>query len=76
MKAPKIPTGLVANWKSKTSKTSLVTGTENLKRANSPLGGLADIDAGGARPTNTIGNRYKTNQARQNDVCPFFITAW
>ena len=38
----KIPTGLVADWQNKITKTSDDTGTQNHQRASSPLGGLAD----------------------------------
>lgn len=64
----KIPTGLVAGWKSKILKVSHVT--ENPQRASSPLGGLADDDARGERPDSIqIGNRYRNHK---NEVCLFF----
>lgn len=67
--AKKFPTGLVANWQNKMSKTSDRDDSQfkNHQRASSPLGGLEDDDAHGERP-DSIGNRYKT-QARRNDVC-------
>ena len=63
--ATKIPTGLVADWKKKVTKT---TGdTKAHQRASYPLGGLADDDAHAERPeTIEIGNCYKTHK---REVC-------
>jgi hypothetical protein len=68
----KFPTGLVANWQKKISKTL----DDSPHRAISPLGGLEDDDARGEQP-DSIGNRYnhyKTEKTRKNDVC--FILFW
>lgn len=72
--AKKFPTGLVANWQNKISKTSNDAQLENHQRASSPLGGLEDDDAGGERP-NSIGNRYDHYKTRKNDVCFFLFQA-
>ena len=60
----KIPTGLVADWQNKITKTSDNTGTQNHQHASSPLGGLADDDTRGERPV----NRYDCYKNRKNDV--------
>lgn len=65
----KFPTGLVANWQKKISKTL----DDSPQRASSPLGGLEDDDARGERP-DSIGNRYNRYKTRKNDVC--FILFW
>lgn len=77
----KIPTGLVADWQNKISKTSQAAdNTQNKQRASPPLGGLADDDALGERPDSIqVGNRYNRYnryKTRKNEVHSVLFWAW
>ena len=67
---PTVPTGLVADWRSKISKkTSYVSKHQQRAQASSPLGGLVDDDAHGKRPQAD----RQHNKTRKNEVLQFLF---